>query len=267
MKINKWLITSIVIVFVFIITPFIIYFLTFHEFGISKNNANWGSFGSYVSGVTGFITTIITSISVFVLYYTLRITSKYNENQIENNHSQTKISHINLLMELLLTAIKKNSKALISSSDNLDLTTTFLSELNFTMELMKEGKEIDDGSIDLNYNKKIALFLNENKLLTTDEFIINMILFTKEESLNRINLNGVTPVINMIFKIINDENNSSELKSILILMLKSKVHNDIIFWSLIFSSSSVPNMVKNMEGLCTIPYMIKAKLNEIKSQE
>ncbi|MEX9884205.1 hypothetical protein AB7X05_21825 [Providencia rettgeri] len=262
MKIKMWFVVFVIIICILIIFPFFIYAFNFYEFGLSKNNANWGSFGSYISGVTGLITTIMTSISVFVLYYTLKITSKYNQKQIENNHSQTKIEHIDLLVNLTVNEVEKTSNSYGLNKSNLDLVDSFISELNLTMSMHAEAKKYSDDRIVLNYNKGLGLYMEKNGKNQTDEFIINAIKSSQKHSMNRMYIANVSPIVCKIVDMINDEHEESDLKYILTLLLKNKIHNDVILFSLIYCSSNTECIINNMQEVCKIPSRIKSSLQK-----
>lgn len=263
MKINIWFKAFAIMIVISIIAPFLIYAFNFYEFGFSKNNANWGSFGSFISGITGLITTIMTSISVFVLYYTLKITSDYNQKQIENNHSQTKIENINLLVNLTASEVEKASNSYALTKNNLDLVGSFLSELELTVSMHAEAKKYSDDHVVHNYNKNLGLYLEQNKKDQTDEFILNVIKSSQKDSMNNIFISNIAPIVCKIVDMINDEHEKSDLKYILILLLKNKIHNDVILFSLIYGSSDIECIINNMKEVCKIPSMIKMSLQRI----
>lgn len=63
-----------------LLTPLYLYISTFSENGFSNQSQAWSNFGSYIGGVYG---SIFSSISVIVLCFTLYLTKKYNNQQID----------------------------------------------------------------------------------------------------------------------------------------------------------------------------------------
>jgi hypothetical protein len=77
MKKNKISIPLLISLMIIIISsvPLALYFYIFHG-ELSKNQADWSSLGSFLSGTSG---TLLSACSIFALIYTLHITLKNNE--------------------------------------------------------------------------------------------------------------------------------------------------------------------------------------------
>ena len=115
--------------------PLGIYFYNFHG-GFSSNQADWSSFGSFLSGTIG---TILSTCSIIALTYTLFITVRNNEESnkltlkaIENAENQLKkmdrefsIKLFESYLETFNTAIEKKEysipkKGIVSKKDFID---------------------------------------------------------------------------------------------------------------------------------------------------
>jgi hypothetical protein len=114
----------IIISFICIISPFILYI---NHFGatLSSNNSDWGNFGSFISGI---YTPIISILTILILYKQLEQQNVFNKHEIENKHIQKSSDNILHHSKLLLSIIDNKSPkhdhtyrellSLFSSADN-----------------------------------------------------------------------------------------------------------------------------------------------------
>lgn len=257
--------------------PFILFFIYF-DFHDLNTISNFGSLGSYLSGTTGFIAAIMTSISVIVLYYTLRITTQYNERQIKHNQTQTIITSFNLLLDSSIK-IKESTNHSTNTNKKHDLIN-FCDELtnniqNFirSYENIKMEKK---KSINSRHTQHQVFHGTDFSLLT--EFISNESPdyrirfktkdnadeFIKKFAHNYYNINYnhqslallIYGMCDMIRKI---DNNT--LKDTLLILLKSNYHNDFIFYSLASQFENI-NSSFDMSLFCKKPNKINEFLNE-----
>lgn len=68
--VNDNISSSVFWVILFITLPLIFYFSIFH-YGFSRTAADWGAFGSFVSGVGALLTPLLTCVTIFILLGTL----------------------------------------------------------------------------------------------------------------------------------------------------------------------------------------------------
>ncbi len=248
--------------------PFIIFFMVFNISDLTTVN-NIGLFGSYLSGMAGFITIIMTSISVIILYYTLRITIENNNSQIKYSSEQHTISNINLLIDLY------NENSIKYSSTISNYTQGILSpkpDFNFNKIYRKEIDKIInhygtcnyDEKITETYQPKLAEFLIKNKSHINNtlfknnsiegiNFTLDLIDNTKLSPFLTNPLSMTSATITEISRIIKNNNNSPDFKKILILVVNSKIDNDSIFWSIAYSDTTKADKAYNINMLCKIP--------------
>ncbi|ENL8515636.1 hypothetical protein AB6H97_002672 [Providencia rettgeri] len=237
--------------------PIIIFFIKFDATQLSTIN-DFGLFGSYLSGFASVLTVVMTSVSVFVLYYTLRITMRYNEKNIESIHSQNKVSNIQLLIDLALDKIKNNKLEYGIKEDDLQLTNNFINDLYWTSK--EHLNYLNDNVIHSGYIKSLGIFLYENKIMINNEFIIKMLYISRKGHMNSYYIKDLPKIIHKIISMINDVQNSPDLKDVLLILLQSKINNDVIFWSLIFSDLDINEITKSIETACTPPDILKHHL-------
>lgn len=256
--VNKNKSTILFWIVIILLLPFILFFISF-DFHDLNTISNFGSLGSYLSGTTGFIAAIMTSISVIVLYYTLRITTKYNERQIKHNQTQTIITSFNLLLDSAIKiteSIKPQEEPTITyDSSRLfsriptdinnhvqwinvmmsDPTTTrFPSELDYLLSFISGEAE----------KRKI-------KIKTETDLKNLLVNFFKEESWYN-SLENLALLIYGMCDIISKLERNDTLHSTLLILLKSNFHNDVIFYSLIYQNKH-SDLSFDIHCFCMIP--------------
>lgn len=241
-------------------TPLILFFIKFNIDDLDSID-RFGLFGSYLSGATSLLLMILTAISIYVLYKTFTLTKKYNEKQIEFSNTQIKISNFTLLVDLLSERIGLTKIKYEESDDNLGLTDYFISLISLSKENHAYMKDKDDSRYAIsNYSKLLSLFLENNEVVLSDEFILKMMLASKNSNYFKYIVNEFSPIIKIIIDIIMSNNTNKELKDIFLIMLKNKVHNDIILWGVIYSSSDIEKICSYLGTIFTIPKAIGLEL-------
>lgn len=98
-------------IFLITLIPIAIYLKVF-RYGLSKDNADWAAFGSYIGGVYG---PIFSLVSIFILIYTLREMRKtqlqdknHFEIQLDEQRKQRNIDDIVMLTNMIRQAIDNN---------------------------------------------------------------------------------------------------------------------------------------------------------------
>ncbi|WPU19517.1 hypothetical protein SPN40_03815 [Morganella morganii] len=263
--IKKYKSTILFWIIVLLLTPFIL-FSIFFNFNDLNTVSNLGQFGAFLSGITGLLTTIMTIISISVLFYTLLVTKKYNEQQIEMNNNQIKISNTNLLIDLALSSINETKeKYSIHHADNEWPTNKFITEIYSSYE--NYHRSIGTDTTISSFNKELGFLFHEEKVLSSEYDPIEIIFDVVGKSGFRFYIEPYTPIIYGIIKMIYDENNSSDLRNILYLLLKNKISNDFIFWSIIFESSTLDESKYYLSNFCCSPNSVLKAFNEVKKDD
>jgi len=97
-------ITILIIIFLIIATPILVFISKFDDFEISKNMTDWGALGSYIGGITGSI------ISLFNLIILAYITYIVGKNSIKENKNLFVFKmRMEAYDELMKFALKLNS--------------------------------------------------------------------------------------------------------------------------------------------------------------
>ncbi|GEM_PF-5500617 len=245
-------------VVIILLLPFILFFISFN-FHDLNTISNFGSLGSYLSGTTGFIAAIMTSISVIVLYYTLRITTKYNERQIKHNQTQTIITSFNLLLDSSIKiheSLKSNSRnpstyKLVDSYHYTyqNITDAVLSYENYKLNKGKENlfqnySTLIPFILDETYNDKI--YFKSEKYL--DEYLMSFFkdYYFQDEYEN------LSLLVYGMCEIISKLEITDTLRNTILILLHSNYHNDVIFYSLIYQSK-YRNLSFNIYSFCKKP--------------
>lgn len=104
MKIDKMLITLIIIIISSISIPALLFYGVFRQLPLSKEVQDWSNFGSYIGGVYsalfGFLSTVIVCLTLF-------FTIRYNKEQIEHIKKQHSSSLVNLYANTLNEKLDK----------------------------------------------------------------------------------------------------------------------------------------------------------------
>lgn len=262
--------------------PFIIFFMVFSISDLTTVS-NMGLFGSYLSGMTGFITIIMTSISVIILYYTLRITIKNNNSQIKYSSEQQTISNINLLISLYANNAKKYSdlihdytSGLLKPEPDFNFNQLYGEEIIYSIDYYKQSnpeeflvKNPREYQLKLakfllknrSYIKTLDLKNNANDKINYINYILDIIENTKIKPYLIKYLDITSDTIVEIARIIKNNNNSLDFKKTLILILNSQIDNDSIFWSIVHSDTARADKVYNIDMLCDVPRSLSTALD------
>ncbi|WP_155275767.1 hypothetical protein [Morganella morganii] len=242
------------------LTPFILFFIKFNINDLDSID-RFGLFGSYLSGTTSFLLIILTLFSIYILYKTLILTREYNEKQIGFSNTQIKISNFTLLVDLLSERITLTKEKYNESDNTLGLTDYFTSLIASSKENHAYMKDKDESKYAIsNYSKSLSLFLENNEIILSDEFILKMMHASKNSNYFRYIANEFSPIIKIIIDIIMSKDTTQDLKDIFLIMLKNKIHNDIILWGVIYSSSDIETIYSYVDTIFTIPNTIGLEL-------
>ncbi len=160
MKKIQWIKVLITIAIILCGSAVLIYYKTFHQFGISKTTSDWSNFGNYVTGAVG---SVLSFFSIFLIYLTYR-------NQVKNSIlQQFETTFFNLL---------QNQREIVKSIKNYIYTDKVV------VDTMKYKAE--------EYFEMIAGILNSHFDASPGKFINEMgddlsLLENKEQTFKRIN--------------------------------------------------------------------------------
>lgn len=275
--VNKNKSTILFWIVIILLLPFILFFISF-DFHDLNTISNFGSLGSYLSGTTGFIAAIMTSISVIVLYYTLRITTQYNERQIKHNQTQTITTSFNLLLDSSIK-IKESINNSINTNEKYDLIH-FCDELtNNAQNFIRSYENIQiEKKASVNSRNTLHQIFHGTDFSLLTEFISNESPdyrirfktkdnadeFIKKFAHNHYNINynhqGLALLIYGMCDMIRKIDNNT-LKDTLLILLKSNYHNDFIFYSLASQFENI-NSSFDISLFCKKPNKINEFLNE-----
>lgn len=246
-----------------LLLPFILFFI-FFNFNDLNTVSNLGQFGSFLSGSTSYLISAMTFISIIILYRTLLVTKKYNEKQIEINNNQIKIANTSLLINLALDSINETkNKFSIPYTDSEWPTNKFENEIHSSYENYYEY--IKNNVTSSSFNRELGFLFHEKKILSSEYDPIEIIYNVVGKSGFRFYIEKYAPIIYRIIQTIDNENNSNELRYILHLLLKNKISNDFIFWSIIYESSSLDESKYYLSNFCHYPNSISQAFNKVKN--
>lgn len=215
--------------------PALFYFYNFHE-SLSKNQSDWASFGSYLSGTSG---TILSTASIFALIYTLYATLKNNEKtheltiiSIENTNKQIKYmerefsiklinSHIETLNEKL-----KTKKYAIGNKPSISFD-----------EFNAEAYRLLRNTL----WARLANTIPENKR-GYDFFVPGFILSDMKVSFDE----ESTPLMYIIDIIHNTTD--EETKNVLLRMYHSQINKDLLYWMVSYNYTYRENIRKILDN-------------------
>lgn len=228
MKINAAIITTLVLLAIALfVAPFLIYGYYFYDLGISKVNANWGSFGSFLSGVFSFFTALFTLASVVILVSTFRKTIHFSQQQIKIAQHESELNNFNFIINLIHKNIKEN-KTLTGFVNGIETQYFDRLSLSFIKLLMWCNMGVSSGGVSAGDMELSNQIIADNNLKS------NINKYAKEYAYNHADgyacLNNIYPLVQQLcLKIIDSEKNqTSILKSI----LSSGIDEHILFWSL-----------------------------------
>lgn len=183
-----------ILLFIFICIP---YYLQFREFGISRNTASWGEYGSYIAGVSSVLNLVI---FVYLTIYVARLGNLNNKTQII---TQKKI----IISQFRQTELEK-------LSDQLDQAFTYIG--------MEEKESIIFKFS--NSAKYLTNFMNQKKYLFP--IIENQDIQTNVENI----LNKHNQFIGIIEEIFEKPNLPDELQTKLYTKIQATAYlkNDLI---------------------------------------
>ncbi|WP_272657077.1 MULTISPECIES: hypothetical protein [unclassified Providencia] len=224
MKFNNILKTILIaMVIILFLSPIAFYIYFFHEFGISSTNSNWGSFGSYLSGIFSLFTAVFTFLSVIILINTFKKTIEFNQIQIKIAQEESELNNFNFIINLIHKNIKENST--LTKENNYDgeevMNNKFSSVIPFAIQ------KSNTNPIG-NFNPRLySAMVNDVDLRSNiNKYAKSYVAITDYSYLNHI-----YPLVkSLCIKLVNckDPNQKSMLEDI----LKSAIDENILFWSL-----------------------------------
>lgn len=260
MKINAAIITMLIILaIVLFVAPFLIYGYYFYDLEISKVNANWGNFGSFLSGVFSFFTALFTLISVVVLIRTFRKTITFNQQQIKIAQNESELNNFNFIINLIHKNIKEEPTLTIKTGTN----SGFTYEKNHSKFTESRFAYITDLAIKKAENEVPHRYYNELVIKMTDDDSLenNINTYAKEYAYNNDQykfLKNIYPLIESLCIKITDAKDEKQ-KDILRNILISAIDDDVLFWSL-----AVINNDK-FDSFMILPYSLQRLFGNVKS--
>ncbi|WP_272661897.1 MULTISPECIES: hypothetical protein [unclassified Providencia] len=232
MKISKITIGSLItFAIILFVAPFAIYGYYFHDLGISSINANWGSFGSFLSGIFSFFTALFTLISVIVLISTFRKTIDFSQQQIKIAQNESELNNFNFIISLIHKNIKesgfftKRTKQINIDYVYEEINTYYLYG-NFKMQL---GWAIRN-TLSPNDTHKLIIDMSNDSDLKNN---INKYVREYASMMDNSCLANIYPLVKLLcVKILSCEDLIQ--KEILMDILISAIDEDILYWSLAF---------------------------------
>lgn len=210
-------------VIILFLSPIAFYIYFFHEFGISSKSSNWGSFGSYLSGIFSLFTAVFTFASVIILINTFNRTIEFNQIQIKIAQEESELNNFNFIINLIHKNIKENSmltKQNVYVGEEL-MNNKFSSVIPFAIQKNKINP-IENFNYDLYLSMVNDVDLSSN---------INQYAKLYVSKTDFSYLNHIYPLVkSLCIKLVNckDPNQKSMLKDI----LSSAIDENILFWSL-----------------------------------
>ena len=235
MKINTAIITMLVILaIVLFVSPFLIYGYYFHDLGVSKINANWGSFGSFLSGVFSFFTALFTLASVVILVSTFRKTIHFNQQQIQIAKNESELNNFNFIIGLIQKNIKENSTLTIRKIVPITGFSYEMNTAHFKQDLFSFfiSWAVDKIKVDSLSEFNADLF---NLMMADENLKMNANKYAKKYAeyfiLDFDYLNNIYPLIKVLCIKILDSDDDKQ-REILKDILLSAIDENVLYWSL-----------------------------------
>lgn len=188
---NKWIIIVGLIITLFLLLPLISYKINFWSYSISKNPNDWGTFGSYISGVYAFI-------NVLTLLMLTYIANNINKN-VANTQLKQSIynAYFEQINQLFFNVVKnyteyyndRSGDTASKLTNSLELYKIFVTNISLETEAINNVYNIDKTI--KNNAKTCKSFIDKFSTCSNEEMrdLLRKFIKNKTNLINNINKN------------------------------------------------------------------------------